>query len=69
MSRLRSRSGSVADVHAHPFYFVLYLLAAVCYLFAVLVPNTHPVAAYRLQLVALGLLLTLLVTICQYAQS
>lgn len=56
-------------MQTHPFYFVLFLLAAACYLAAVLIPKAHPVAAYRLNIVALGLFLTLLVTICEYAQN
>lgn len=54
-------------MHAHPLYFVLYLLAGIAYLVAIV--NPKPAKEYQLNIVALGLLLTLLPTILEYAQS
>jgi hypothetical protein len=51
-------------VHAHPFYFVLYLLALICFALA-----TFGVAVQRVNLVALGLFLALLPTVLALAQA
>ena len=50
-------------MHAHPFYFVLYLLALVCFGLA-----TANVPA-RVNLIALGLFLWLLPTVLELAQA
>jgi hypothetical protein len=56
-------------VHAHPFYFVLYLLALICFALATINVEITVMSRVRINLVAVGLFLALLPTVLALAQA